>query len=158
MIEHCGNCDVGYYSKFDNVCSCPCYTAGKTKYKHCCAWKQRKKKEFERRVYVCSPFSGDTAGNMEKAKKYARKVLEAGAIPFVPHLLYPQFLDEDSKEERSLGITCGLAFLDACDELWVFGETESSGMRAEIEYARKAKKPIIYVSDKEAESECLNLF
>ena len=45
-------------------------------------------------VYVCSPFSGDIAGNIANARKYSRFAVEQGYIPIAPHLLFPQFLND----------------------------------------------------------------
>lgn len=35
-------------------------------------------------VYVCSPFSGDAAGNIANARKYSRFAVEQGYIPIAP--------------------------------------------------------------------------
>ena len=40
-------------------------------------------------VYICSPYSGDTEGNTEKARRYSRFAADAGTIPIAPHLLFP---------------------------------------------------------------------
>ncbi len=55
-------------------------------------------------VYVCSPLSGDIAANQENARRYCRSVVERGGIPLAPHLLFPQFMDDTSAEERDLAI------------------------------------------------------
>ena len=36
-------------------------------------------------VYICSPYSGDTEGNTEKARRYSRFAADAGTIPIAPH-------------------------------------------------------------------------
>lgn len=51
-----------------------------------------------------------------------------------PHLLFPQFLNEDSLKERADGIAMGLELLLGCDEMWVFGEA-TEGMEQEIRFA-----------------------
>lgn len=43
-------------------------------------------------VYICSPLSGDVAGNTERAKQFCRFALDKGQIPLAPHLLFPQFI------------------------------------------------------------------
>lgn len=87
-------------------------------------------------VYVCSPYAGDIEANIENARKYSRFVVDMGCIPVTPHLLYPQFLDDAVAEERNLGMFFGYVLMDKCREIWVFGETISSGMAAEISRAR----------------------
>ena len=48
-------------------------------------------------VYICSPYSGDVKTNTEKAKDYCRFAVEKGNVPIAPHLLFPQFMDEESE-------------------------------------------------------------
>lgn len=93
-------------------------------------------------VYICSPFAGDIQQNTENARIYCRFAIEHGAIPFAPHLLYPQFMDDDKPEERALALEMGLRMLDRCDELWVFGRKISAGMYLEITYAMRIGKPV----------------
>ena len=104
-------------------------------------------------VYICSPYRGDTETNTENAKRYCRFALERNAIPFAPHLLYPQFMDEDNDEERSLALYMGLVMIDKCSELWIFGDRITDGMRGEIARARMRKKTIRYFSADGKESE-----
>ena len=87
-------------------------------------------------VYICSPYAGDVATNTENARKYSRFAVDHGRIPVAPHLLYPQFLDDNNPKERQLGMFFGMALLSKCSELWVFGDTISTGMKAEISRAR----------------------
>lgn len=88
-------------------------------------------------VYVCSPFSGDVAGNTVKAREYSRFAFEQGVIPFTAHLLFPQFVKEET--EREIAMQMDMEMLEKCDELWVFGAEEklSAGMKAEIECAEQ---------------------
>ncbi|MFR5252110.1 MAG: hypothetical protein ACLTF5_04725 [Butyricicoccus sp.] len=83
-------------------------------------------------VYICSPFSGDVEGNVNNARRYSRFAVDKGYIPIAPHLLFPQFLDDDNPEERELGLFFGNALMSKCAEVWVFGSRISSGMEAEI--------------------------
>lgn len=106
--------------------------------------KERDLKKFRPLVYICSPFSGDVRGNTEAAKKYSRFAVNAGYIPVTPHLLYPQFLDDNLKEERELGLLFGKVLLDKCDQIWVCGNTVSEGMKAEIERAERKRYIIRY--------------
>lgn len=88
-----------------------------------------------KKVYICSPLKGDIQGNIERARKYCREaLLNDGCIPIAPHTYFTQFLDDTNAIERTIGMECGIELLDMCDELWVFGDTISEGMRAEIDY------------------------
>jgi hypothetical protein len=88
-------------------------------------------------VYICSPYSGDVAANVENARRYCRFAVERGAMPLAPHLLYPQFLDDTDADERSLGLRFALLLLGKCDELWAFGDRVSDGMAREIAKAKR---------------------
>jgi len=102
-------------------------------------------------VYICSPYAtGDVHENVEKAKEYCNLALKEGFVPVAPHLLYPQFLCDEDEAEREQGLSCGLALLEVCAEVWVFGNPgRSEGMRREIEYARNKKKKVVYMDLKE---------
>ena len=100
-------------------------------------------------IYVASPYAGDIERNIEFAKEACRFVMNEGHAFFAPHLLYPQVLDEDDPAGRQLGLDMGMAALAKCDELWVFGETMSAGMRGEIEEARLLSIPTRYVQTQE---------
>ena len=84
-------------------------------------------------VYICSRYSGDTEGNAAKAVRYSRFAVDEGVIPLAPHLLLPLYMDEEKEREKAIAMD--LVILERCDELWVFGEEWSAGMKAEIEVA-----------------------
>ena len=75
-------------------------------------------------VYICSPYSGDTEGNTEKARRYSRFAADADTIPIAPHLL------------------------------WVFGGEVSDGMRREIGRAKQKNMTIRYFTEDMEETEC----
>ena len=87
-------------------------------------------------VYVCSPYAGDIESNVAAARRYSRFAVDSGYIPIAPHLLFPQFLNDTDPRERELGLFFGNALMSKCSEVWVFGETISPGMAAEIRRAR----------------------
>ena len=84
-----------------------------------------------KKVYICSPLGGDVTANLERARQYARYVFSCGAAPVVPHF-YALVLDDGNPEERQLGMQAGKSLLWLCDELWIFGDHVSTGMREEI--------------------------
>lgn len=98
-------------------------------------------------VYICSPFAGDTKGNTEKARRYSRFAVRNTCIPFAPHLLFPQFMDDVKSAERAIALFMGMVLLGKCDQMWVFGSTISKGMAAEIEKAEKRQIPIRYFTE-----------
>ena len=99
--------------------------------------REERQKAWKPCVFICSPFAGDVEQNIEYARRYLTFAAQNGAIPFAPHLLYPQALDDSDPEQRKLGLFFGSVFLGKCDELWVFGGRVSEGMTAEINKARR---------------------
>lgn len=97
-------------------------------------------------VYICSPFRGDTKVNTENARVFSRFALDKNTIPFAPHLLFPQFMDDDNKEERNLAMFMNTILLRKCQEIWVLDGYISEGMSEEIKLAEKYKKKIRYFS------------
>ena len=95
-------------------------------------------------VYICSPYAGDVEMNAENARKYSRFAVESMAIPFAPHLLMPQYMDEGT--ERELALRMGIIFLSKCEQVWVFGERVSEGMAYEIKKATSMGKKVRYFS------------
>lgn len=87
-------------------------------------------------VYICSPYAGGVTVNVENARRYSRFAVDNGCIPFAPHLLFPQFLDDNNPKERQLGLFFGNALMSKCSEVWVFGSIISAGMETEIKRAK----------------------
>lgn len=116
---------------------------------------QIKDRTYRPLVYIASPLSGDVPSNTEKARKCCRFALEKGQIPLAPHLMFPQFVNEDDPAERELALFMDIVLLGKCSELWVFGDTVSAGMRTEIEVAKKRRQMIRYFNSKFQEVESL---
>lgn len=101
----------------------------------------KEQKKYRPIVYICSAFSGDVEGNTKKARAYSRYAVDQGFIPIAPHLLLPQFMNEDS--ERDLAMFMDIVILSKCKELWVFGNP-TAGMQREIAYAERKQMTIKY--------------
>ena len=97
-------------------------------------------------VYICSPYAStpmvSVNENIAAARKYSRFAVERHCIPVTPHLLFPQFLDDCDKQEQQLAAFMGMVLLNHCQELWVFGDRISKGMKQEIQKARLKGKRI----------------
>ncbi|WP_303725498.1 DUF4406 domain-containing protein [Anaerovibrio lipolyticus] len=98
-----------------------------------------------RKVYVSSQLRGNVKSNISKAQWYARFVAERGHLPITPHIYFTQFLRDHVPEEREMAMEMNRELLEWCDELWVFGEVISEGMKQEIEWAKD--KPIRYFTE-----------
>lgn len=103
-----------------------------------------------KRVFICSPYRASTPKRVEHnvavARNLCRLAAHAGCIPFAPHLLYPQFLDDADERDRAIGIMCGISFLKECDEMWAFGEP-TAGMKVEMAKARELGIPVIELTN-----------
>ena len=99
-------------------------------------------------VYICSPFSGDVEGNVKAAQRYSRFAVDIGYIPIAPHLLFPQFLNDNVLAERQLGLFFGDVLMSKCAEVWVFGKVISIGMEAEIKRAKWKNYRLRYFNEK----------
>ncbi len=110
--------------------------------------REAKKTAYKPLVFICSPYAGDIERNTERAREYSRFAVSKNCIPIAPHLLFPQFMEEDDPAQRSLGIFFGLVLQSKCREVWVFGRTISKGMAVEIAIARERKLPVRYFTDR----------
>ena len=98
-------------------------------------------------VYICSPFRKNYQQNTVKANLYSRFAYEKGYLPVTPHVIFPQFLDDEKKSERKAGTEMGLQLLDMCNELWAFGHSVSEGMKSEIDKAKEKGILIRYFTE-----------
>lgn len=93
-------------------------------------------------VYISSPLSGNIERNLQNAVAFARYVLkECGAAPVVPHF-YAKVLNDDDPAERKLALEADMSLLYLCQEVWVFGNYWTEGMKEEIKRARILNIPV----------------
>ena len=105
-------------------------------------------------VYICSPYShGCINTNIENARKYSRFAVDRHYLPITPHIYFTQFMDDTVFEERETAIFMNLVLMSKCVELWVFGDTISAGMKAEIERAERKHMKIRYFTEELEEKE-----
>jgi len=98
-------------------------------------------------IYVASPLSGNVELNQHRARVYCRYVKDKGFIPYAPHLLFTQFMNDEVEQDRKQAMIMNAEMLSRCDELWVFNDFGiSSGMRVEISLAGELNKQVIYTS------------
>ena len=104
-------------------------------------------------VVLESPYRGeDGHASLERNLQYARECmrdcfLNHGEFPFASHLLYtqPGILDDNSRDERKLGIEAGLAWVSHADATVVYTDLGiSEGMKLGIERAKKEGRPVEY--------------
>lgn len=101
-----------------------------------------------RRVIIESPFAGNLWQRWRN-RRFARACLRdscmRGEAPLASHLLYTQALDDGDKEERRIGIECGLAWGTQADATVVYMDRGiSRGMALGIERARREGRAVEY--------------
>src|SRR3990167_9442934 len=96
-------------------------------------------------VFIGHPISGDVRGNAEKVLKICQEVHTRDVIPVAPYLVSIQYLDDEAREDRELGIEANHECFRRgyIDELWLYGDRISAGMEGEIRLARRMGIPIV---------------
>ena len=93
------------------------------------------------KIYICSPYRGNTEKNIENVKRYCQYCAWDG-IPIAPHLYFTQFLNDSSMTDRHRGMRWGFELLAECKEVRVYADEVTEGMIEEIKEARKLNIPI----------------
>ena len=101
---------------------------------------------FRPLVYICSPYAGDTVAHTKDAQRFCKFAVDQRCIPLAPHLLFPQFMDDNNSRDRSLALFMGNVLMSKCQEVWVFGENISAGMSQEIDQAERHNMTVRYFS------------
>lgn len=94
-------------------------------------------------VYICHPYRDNPLGNEAQVREICRDITSSGrnVCPIAPQIYLPQFMDDE--EQRELAMDCCLAMLRRCDEVWVYSDRVTEGMRQEIYCAITAEIPVI---------------
>ena len=88
-------------------------------------------------IYICSPYRENPRVNVMRARQYCQFAVEQKYLPLAPHLYFPQFMAEERM--RSLAFRMNFQLMEFCEEVWVFGEKISEGMKVEIAEAYKRR-------------------
>ena len=98
-------------------------------------------------VYIAHPIGGDIKKNLEEVRQIGRKINieEPNVIPFAHYFFDCYSLDDNVPEERERGIKNDIALfkMGFIDELRLYGNRISSGMKAEMELAKMLNIPIV---------------
>ena len=101
-----------------------------------------------KKVYVCAPLGGNVESNLKKVRAYTEYALRCGTAPVVPHF-YALCLDDNDPKDREIGLAAGLSLLWFCDELWLFGDTVTEGMRAELQFCKNLNIRVRKITENE---------
>jgi len=103
-------------------------------------------------IFISSPLSPaedqqEYRLNIAEAENYCYETVKLGHFPLAPHTILTKCLDDRIPEERATVLRLSVDLLRTCDELWVFGERISDGMKAEIKLAAQFGLPIRWFKD-----------
>ena len=101
-----------------------------------------------KKVYICASFGSGPTESLAKAEWYTEYALRCGAAPIVPHFY-------GLNQKKAYTGTCaaaGRSLLWLCDEVWVFGDTVTDGMRAELKFCKNLNIRIRYITEKEIQN------
>lgn len=101
-----------------------------------------------KKVYVCAPLGGNVESNLKKVRAYTEYALRCGTAPVVPHF-YALCLDDNYPKDREIGLAAGLSLLWFCDELWLFGDTVTDGMSAELKFCKNLNIRVRKITENE---------
>ena len=101
-----------------------------------------------KKVYVCAPLGGNIEENLKKVKTYTEYALRCGTAPVVPHF-YAECLDDNKPKDREVGLAAGMSLLWLCDEVWVFGDAVSDGMKNELQFSKNLNIRVRKITEKE---------
>jgi len=99
------------------------------------------------KVIIESPYADGIEQHIEYARECVKDSLMRGESPIASHLLYtqPNILNDESEEEREMGIEAGLAWLSVADKHVFYVDLGvSSGMQIAAEQSKKLDIPTEY--------------
>ena len=74
---------------------------------------EERKARYRHLVYICSPYSGNVEFNVTNARIYCRYALNNNCIPIAPHLLFPQFMNDEKPDDRELAMFMNMVLLSS---------------------------------------------
>lgn len=97
-------------------------------------------------VYIAHPISGDAFVNCKKVIKIVEAInrKKPNIQPFAPYIVDLLALDNKKEEDKKIGMENNFELLQRgfIDELWVFGDKISKGMKQEIDIAEENNIPV----------------
>jgi hypothetical protein len=96
-------------------------------------------------IFIGHPISGDLEKNIRRVLEICSKIHTKNIIPVAPYLISLQYLNDELIEDRKLGMEANheCFYRKYVDELWLFGDRISEGMKKEIALAYELGIPII---------------
>lgn len=98
-------------------------------------------------VYIAHPIRGDVKENIKKVLEINRQINleEPEVVPFAPYIVDCQSLDDNVPSERERGIKNDVELMNKgfIDEIRLYGDRISNGMKEEIKLAHKLNIEVV---------------
>ena len=91
-------------------------------------------------VYIAHPISGAVEANKIRISEIGRELfLQGEVIPFCPYFFTLSCLDDNHPRSREIGMRSNeeLFKRKAFDQLWLYGDRVTTGMKREVALAEK---------------------
>lgn len=91
-------------------------------------------------VYIAHPIGGDVQSNVNKVLSIVAELnrCNPNVVPFAPYIVDVLALDDSVPSDRARGFENNKALFEKCvDEVWLFGNRISDGMKIEIGWAKE---------------------
>lgn len=100
-------------------------------------------------VFIAHPIRGDIAGNLKKVFAICEQIRKEGHIPIAPYLTLPLHPTDEEMKNRELGVWANLTTFERgyVDEVWLYGDRISDGMKIEVALAEKLGIPVVAKSE-----------
>lgn len=103
-------------------------------------------------VYIAHPIGGDVQLNIQKVLGIVKRLNLSNndIVPFAPYIVDCLALNDNEPEERARGFENNVALFKngAIDEVWLYGDRISPGMKFEIDLAEDLGIPVVPKNDK----------
>jgi len=104
-------------------------------------------------VYIAHPVASPSVyENLAKIREIAQalNLARRDIVPFVPYMTDCMVLDDTDPKQRSRGMGNNRAILESgmVNEIWLYGDRISEGMKTEITICQRLKIPIVPMTAK----------
>ena len=104
-----------------------------------------------KKVFICSPYRGDTKKNLKNAIRHCRMADVNSMLPIAPHVYFTRVFPEEDWRARATGMIWGKDLMQYCSEIWIFCNELTEGMIEEISEAKKLWLHMKFYNEKEEE-------
>ena len=95
-------------------------------------------------IFVAHPMSGDVEGNTKKVIAICKSIHSNEVIPVFPSFTWRQYLaDHPNVQDLAAAVNEEYFKRGLVDEMWLYGDRLTDGMKREIVLARECNIPVV---------------